>query len=267
MRVSHESPLELLEASRSYNDYDYALVHLFETNKTYLDFFMKSKEMGREIILDNSIFELGKSFEMSRFAYWVNYLKPTFYIIPDVLDDADGTIANIEKWMKEYAPTINPSCKIMCVVQGKNYQDMVRCYKVAEKYADKIAISFNSDYFTTDWQADMVVDKLVAWMLGRMNLIYKLDREGVLNHSKMHHLLGVALPQEVQYYRHMPYITTVDTSNPIVHGMFGCKYQDWGLNFKRTTKLVDLLDHHVTEKEREIIDYNLKKFREFAKGM
>lgn len=30
MLVSHEVPLSLLEKSRSFNDYDYALVHLFE---------------------------------------------------------------------------------------------------------------------------------------------------------------------------------------------------------------------------------------------
>ena len=30
MLVSHESPLCLLEKSRTYNDYSYALVHLFE---------------------------------------------------------------------------------------------------------------------------------------------------------------------------------------------------------------------------------------------
>ena len=261
MKVSHESPLELLEASRSYNDYDYALVHLFETNKEYLDFFMKSKELGREILLDNSIFELGKSFEMSRFAYWVNYLKPTFYIIPDVLDDADGTIANIEKWMKEYAPTIDPSCKIMCVLQGKCYEDMVRCYKVAEKYADKIAISFNSAYFIDD---NPDVDEVYSWMLGRMNLLFRLDRDGVLNHDKMHHLLGVALPQEIQFYHNMPYITTVDTSNPVVHGMFKCRYSKDGLTYKKTTKLVDLLNHHITKEEQEIIDFNIKQFKVFA---
>ena len=261
MKVSHESPLELLEASRSYNDYDYALVHLFETNKEYLDFFMKSKELGREILLDNSIFELGKSFEMSRFAYWVNYLKPTFYIIPDVLDDADSTIANIEKWMKEYAPTIDPSCKIMCVLQGKCYEDMVRCYKVAEKYADKIAISFNSAYFIDD---NPDVDEVYSWMLGRMNLIFRLDRDGVLNHNKMHHLLGVALPQEIQFYHNMSYITTVDTSNPVVHGMFKCRYSKDGLTYKKTTKLVDLLNHHITKEEQEIIDFNIKQFKVFA---
>ena len=30
MKISHESPLALLKISRAYNDYDYALVHLFE---------------------------------------------------------------------------------------------------------------------------------------------------------------------------------------------------------------------------------------------
>lgn len=261
MKVSHESPLCLLEQSRNYNDYDYALVHLFETNKEYLDFFMKSKEMGREIILDNSIFELGESFEMSRFAYWVNYLKPTFYIIPDVLDDAEGTIANIEKWMSEYAPTIDPSCKIMCVLQGKCYQDMVQCYNVAEKYADKIAISFNSTYFTKEFSN---CPREYAWMLGRMNLIYRLDRDLVLNHHKMHHLLGVALPQEIQYYRNMDCITTVDTSNPIVHGILNVPYTENGLERKMDTKLVDLLNYVINDEQKELINNNLNRFKVFA---
>ena len=33
MLISHESPISMLEKSRDYNDYDYALVHLFEEDK------------------------------------------------------------------------------------------------------------------------------------------------------------------------------------------------------------------------------------------
>ena len=57
MLVSHESPISMLDESRSYNDYDYALVHLFEKEPEYYNFFKVSKTLGREILLDNSIFE------------------------------------------------------------------------------------------------------------------------------------------------------------------------------------------------------------------
>ena len=42
MLVSHESPISILEESKEYNDYDYALVHLFETHPEYYEFFKNS---------------------------------------------------------------------------------------------------------------------------------------------------------------------------------------------------------------------------------
>jgi hypothetical protein len=61
MKFSHEVPLCLLEDSLEFNDYDYALVHLLDKDKDYVDFFMKAKQQGRYIILDNSLHELGHS--------------------------------------------------------------------------------------------------------------------------------------------------------------------------------------------------------------
>jgi len=68
MIVSHESPISILDKSRTYNNYDYALVHLFETHPEYYKFFKNSIKMGREVLLDNSIFELGESFNPEKFA-------------------------------------------------------------------------------------------------------------------------------------------------------------------------------------------------------
>jgi hypothetical protein len=41
MKFSHEVPLCLLEDSLSFNDYDYALVHLLDKDKDYANFFTK----------------------------------------------------------------------------------------------------------------------------------------------------------------------------------------------------------------------------------
>ncbi len=59
IKISHESPLSMLDISRTYNDYDYALVHLFEKHPSYYQFFEDSLRQGRTVLLDNSIFELG----------------------------------------------------------------------------------------------------------------------------------------------------------------------------------------------------------------
>ena len=104
MKISHESPLALLDQSRYYNDYDYALVHLFESEPTYLQFFKDSLAQGRKVILDNSIFELGTAFDTVKFLHWIRDLKPTEYIIPDVLEDALGTINNANIWKNIFLP-------------------------------------------------------------------------------------------------------------------------------------------------------------------
>ena len=98
MLISHESPISMLETSRSYNDYDYALVHLFKEHPEYFNFFVDSLKMGRHVLLDNSIFELGTAYEPDEFAYWVTRLKPTEYIVPDVLENTDETIQSFIKF-------------------------------------------------------------------------------------------------------------------------------------------------------------------------
>ena len=55
MLIAHESPLSIIEDISNVTDYDYALVHLFETHPAYYSFFKQSLLQGREVLLDNSI--------------------------------------------------------------------------------------------------------------------------------------------------------------------------------------------------------------------
>ena len=88
IKISHEVPFCLLEKSREFNDYDYCLPHLMDENEEYRDFFYKSKEMGRYIVMDNSLHELGEAYDSDRLIYWINEIKPDEFIVPDVWEDA-----------------------------------------------------------------------------------------------------------------------------------------------------------------------------------
>ena len=85
IKIAHEAPKSIFSRVQDFTDYDYALVHLFEEDKDYYNQFKQAVEKGREVILDNSIFELEEAFDAERFAYWINELKPTWYIVPDAL--------------------------------------------------------------------------------------------------------------------------------------------------------------------------------------
>ena len=56
IKIAHESPKSIFNLVQKYTDYDYALVHLFEEDKEYLQYFKDAVAKGREVILDNSIF-------------------------------------------------------------------------------------------------------------------------------------------------------------------------------------------------------------------
>lgn len=267
MLISHESPLSILPQSRKYNDYDYALVHLFDEIPEYYNFFVESLKQGRRVILDNSIFELGTAFNSEQFLHWVNKLKPTEYIIPDVLEDAIGTMANADEWKQQYLIQVEPGIKSIGVVQGKTYQELVNCYNHLDTIVqvDKLAISFDYSYYL---EVCPHPNKWMGYTLGRAQTLARLLKDGIINTSKPHHLLGCALPIEFFFYREgFDWIETLDTSSPIVHGLCDIVYEPGGIINKQSIKLADLIYYNPSEEQVEKINWNLSVFRSYCKGM
>ena len=265
IKIAHESPKSIFEEVQRFTDYDYALVHLFEEDEEYLKQFQQAALKGREIILDNSIFELEEAFDADKFDSWVKHLKPTWYIVPDVLEDGYATIDKMEDWNNK-GLGYKHSGKIG-VVQGKTYDEIVDCYNYMNKEAnvDMIAISFDYSYYTKSVPHP---NKYVSWMLGRVKLLGDLLKDGVINKDKKHHLLGCGLPQEFQFYKHSDYdwIYSLDTSNPIVHGIKGISYKDQGLWSKESQKLHELIDTDIDLDQFNLIKNNIQKFRWFTNG-
>lgn len=266
IEVSHESPISILEGSLSYNDYAYALVHLFETHKEYYDFFKKLRDYSEvPVLLDNSIFELKKSFDAEKYSQWVDDLQPNYYIVPDVLEDHEGTINQWIDWCKHYNNCTN-ALKIG-VVQGKDWNDLVECYRFMAENADYIAISFDYEYFqhTGCGTSKQHVDpKLARMCSGRIRFIRQLIDEGVWCWEKPHHLLGCSLAKEFRWYvdNNVYNIKSCDTSNPVVAAIKGLRYNDdQGLNIKPTTLLADLIDHEMTVDQQDDLAYNVRMFK------
>ena len=205
IKIAHESPKACFDTIQSMTDYDYALVHLFEEDPEYLELFKDAVAKGREVILDNSIFELEEAFDAERFAYWINELKPTWYIVPDALENTKKTLSNMAEWNLKYADEVTG--KKIGVVQGKSYSEIVGCYDYMANIADvdMIAISFDYSYYE---QKVPHPNKYVSWMLGRVQLLSCMLRDGVIDTDKPHHLLGCGLPQEFSFYHNAGWVTT-----------------------------------------------------------
>jgi hypothetical protein len=254
MQISHEVPVALLEMSRSFNDYDYALVHLYETEPEYLKFYKDSIELKREVILDNSVFELEEAFDAERFKYWIKETLPTYYIIPDVLDNSELTIKNVKEWDKEGLPG-----QTVGVIQGETFSQAVECYNEIKDHVDRIAVSFNCKFYEGE-EGESIFHK---WAVGRIRFVNYL---AVIGNTKPLHLLGCSLPQEFKFYNEpkFDFIKSVDTSNPVVHAINDIKYTDNGLDTKVSTKLIEYM--HETTFDMDLLWYNVNKFSTFCNG-
>ena len=267
MKVSHESPISILSESRKYNDFDYALVHLFEQYPEYYSFFKSARDIyNREVLLDNSIFELGKAFDSEKFYQAALDIKPNMFIVPDVLEDADRTV---ESWQAFESKTdaIKSSfyTKAIGAVQGKTWKDLVDCYKFMVDSADMIAISFDYSYYQTTGYGRTEWERYCS---GRQRFIIDLINSNIWDWSKPHHLLGCSLAKEFRFYvdRNIYNIVSCDTSNPIVCAIFGLKYDaDYGLSNKPTAKLADLITSKISPEQLELVNYNTAMFKKIIR--
>jgi hypothetical protein len=265
MLVSHETPISILDHSRYYNDFDYALVHLFDTQPEYYSFFKTSLSLGREVMLDNSIFELGEAFDSDKYADYINELKPTYYIVPDVLEDYKETRTSFYHFTHEYQDL--PGHKVG-VVQGKTYDELIECYKFMSDFADYIAISFDYSYYqiigrsTSDNPERAKLERMCD---GRQKLINMLIADSIWDWQKPHHLLGNSLPIEMIHYKQITNIRSVDTSNPIIAAIKGIRYKRrLGIFEKPSVKLADLIDIEVDDETKELINYNTTLYKEIC---
>jgi len=263
IKIAHESPLCIMPRVRELTDYCYALVHLFEEHPSYFEYFLESKAKGRMVLLDNSIFELGVAFESDKFASWITKLNPDEYIVPDALEDTAATISNFDKWIENYKDL--PGKKIG-VVQGKTYTELYDCYKYMAEKADKIAISFDYNYYTLTALGN---NKYQKYCNGRYKLINDLIGDNAINFSKPHHLLGCSVPAEFGFYGSFPmvykFIDTLDTSNPVVNGMYNIKYGSLGVKDKISVKLADLFNvKSIKDEGMKIIEHNIAQFKEIV---
>lgn len=261
VKVSHELPNNMLHMSKEINDYDYCLPHLLDQSNEYFDYFVNAKKEGRYIIMDNSLHELGKAYNEDRLLYWINNLKPDEFIVPDVWQDKNQTLVNAKRWSKIKFPK---GVTKVAVVQADNYGDAVECYSILSLHHGyhKIAFSYGADYY-----ARMVPhpNSLVGKMMGRILTISSMYKDNTIRKNDRIHLLGCALPQEFSYYRDFPFIESIDTSNPIIHGLKGIKYKHYGLLTKDTTKIDQLEEIELTSDVLYNVNYNLTKFKQFLK--
>ena len=257
IKISHEVPFCLLEKSREFNSYDYMLPHLMDENEEYRNFFYESKKMGRYIVMDNSLHELGEAYNTERLIHWIDEIKPNEFIVPDVWEDYTASVVNARHWSKAILPE---GVEMVAVVQAKSLHEAILC---TQTYKDlgykKIAYSYGASYYH-----DLAPhpDKDFGKAIGRYMVINSLIETKVLSQNDRVHLLGTANPIEFGLYKNINCIESIDTSNPVMAGIEKRVYHQLGISPKPVANMNKYQDVSEDFIETELIEYNIRKFRE-----
>ena len=208
--------------------------------------------------MDNSLHELGEAYDTKRLLHWIEHLEPNEFIVPDVWLNQTATLDNAKYWMKNYELPENTTK--VAVVQAKDYYESIQCYSILQMQGyQKIAFSYGADWYADEFPHP---NPLVGKMMGRIMAISKMYKSNLIEKGDRVHLLGCALPQEFGYYADFPFIESIDTSNPIIHGLQGVKYSSLGLLTKSSTK-IDQIEEELTTERLYDINHNLIRFKQF----
>jgi hypothetical protein len=261
MLISHEVPVELFYDSVMFNDYPYVLGHLIKLCPEYKEFYKKQLSGASFSILDNSAFELGKSIPFDELMSVARELKPTHLVLPDTVHDKETTLKDSIDFYNEFCWELDLElqCTPIGVVQGNSFADLYDCvvrYIQAGIYY--IAIPFDcikdSDY-------SQVRFRFFKWLIEEMGISAMSQLE--------FHFLGLQDPQEMLLYSDFEkeFITSIDSSSPILHGVAGNEFGEWGcLQPKPKMKLADNLDIKLNDSTKELIYNNINHFREYCNG-
>jgi hypothetical protein len=259
MKISHEVPICLLEDSLWFNDYQYCLPHLLDQSQEYRDFFIKVKQNSVYIVMDNSLHELGHAYDSDRLLYWINELKPNEFIVPDVWQDMKGSINNAKEWSKIELPE---EVTKVAVVQAMNLSEAMTCY---QKYRDlgyqKIAFSYGASYYN---ELSNHPNPNLAKALGRIYMISHLYKIRLIKDDHRVHLLGCQVPQEFSWYKDMPFIETIDTSNPIMATLDDMEYDLTGLQTKPKANMNDNFYISPDKIDYELLNHNIVTFKDLT---
>lgn len=252
MKISHECPLDLLEESKNFNDYEYSLLHLMHIPE-YKEFYKRQAKL-RYQILDNSAFEyqfIDGGFDTQYFLDIIDEVRPSSIIIPDIISDCEATIDEFRGFPFE---DLNYEPEIIGVVQGKNEEELLKCAKFMHNRADKLAIVFHSPAY----QIDHSKSKDENNCLGRYNIVQKIKK--ITN--KPLHLLGCSLPKEFGMYKNGD-VQTIDSAVPIQNAMVGILFDDIEKIDNKPNYLMHEENMLKQTKNKGEVYYNIQKFKEF----
>jgi hypothetical protein len=229
-----------------------------EEDEEYRNYFLKCKEEGKEIYLDNSLHELSYAMDDDILTKWIEILEPSTFFVPDVWENYMETYKNAKRWIKFKEQF--PKTTLTAVIQSTDLINIEWLYKAYKQLGyNKIAFSYGNSVYERLFPYP---NKDLAKSFGRLQVLSYLYNEKVIKENDRIHLLGLSTTFELQFLNQFPFIESLDSSNPVMLTLDGNAYHSNGWYVKPKSNMNDCFDTPIEYINLELLDYNINKFKE-----
>lgn len=213
------TPTAYCESFAVQSNFHLVLAHLIEQDPKYTEFYKRMSARGDYIICDNSAFELGESYPPDQLIELGSRVDADALVLPDYpFQPAQKTIDAAEERIASFK---DAGFETFFVPQSEvgDLDDWIRAYEYASNNPDIDIIGLSILGIPN---AIPHIPKSYARVVMTQLLI---DR-GIFNFSKYHHFLGSnsGVGLEIPPLIKMGAMDSMDTSNPVWHGILGHEY-------------------------------------------
>ena len=239
IRLAMEIPTAFLQKWSPLCDLDFALAHRVLEDEVYASFYAH-RPSRRELILDNSMHELGKPLSVELLGEAAARVHANIVIAPDLLGQLDRNL----EWFRETYSTLGGTYKIGVVLCGETFEEREQ-FLSAVLPADVLCLPFR--------------EARLEWLIGHQAQI-------VRRWARIH-LLGVSTLEELPAFSTKARIfeldMSVDTSKPIKWGLEKLGILGRPLRGAPTSSAELLSLQKVTLDQEATIYYNIASLRSY----
>lgn len=236
IKLALEIPTSLLKEISPLTDFDFVLAHRVLEDTAYAEWF-RNRVNGRELLLDNSLHELGAPLPAADLVEAALRCQANFVIAPDRLGDGAWTLEQLKETLNAFAGT---QFGVALCLQGSSYEERA---------------------------------KLLAYARGRAALLCLPYRENRIEWFMQHdpswrrvHLLGMSTFEELIAWKgvvrqHPRQFFSIDTAKPLKAALVG-RYLDDGKSVRGIPiSSKDLLGMTATAEQLELVRRNISILR------
>lgn len=239
------------------NNVCFCLAHFYMQYPHYRDYFLKLKEKGKFITLDNGAAE-HSIVSQEDLLNIVKELKPNEVISPDILFNKQETISNLYSFVAEMKTrNLIEHTNIFACPQGSTKEEWIECYTEMVNHPNVSVIGLSKIAVPKCWLGKVNDEGIKQ---SRNTCVDYLIENQLL--KKQIHFLGMGDPTEFAHYNHI-LLRSTDSCYTIYAALNGIKFGEG--EFTRIPTVNDYYDQSIPKNIEPIILHNFSFLRKQLK--